>query len=774
MKRMRMASLLLILIFQSITPKSLPVLRSPLKMVVPDFQLNKDAGPFGAMQSSAVIAVSLQGDYVIAWLDARNTAYDALSCFNDTRPCDIYAQRYTKNGARRGSNFRVNSKPILLNPLAENDHDPYEYCKIDVAMDELGHFIVVWSNTNQDDHARTFFQLYDADGYPQGGNKILDIQEESATDSQPSVVLVESGLFAVLWHRDLGVMGKPDTRICLQCISADAQLVGNPVFVNDRYSGMINGETVSSNGDGAMVAAFVERQENDFKIFSQRSFPGKKIGVNLQLNDHRVFSHGEGADCGVVNPAVAVKQDGAFAVCWNDERLNTLFMQQCDSRGKPIRGNIALYKGAAHSNRDRLVLTCINDTALVLLWHENLGAKTILMGQYLSCSDTLQRRTLSFAAAHDSVNQLYPDLAVVAGERLLVTWSEQRCGDYNIVAQFFSVIGSPLSQPFRVNDDFSSSLQSHPTLAVLETGDFVTVWMDHRNGRADVYMKKCTRDGAWIGEEFQVDSEANFANCRPSIAVTPANPPGNRLLLAWLSTDVRLPNSVWAQFINDQGQPSSRPFLVSDTMTVDPFSLAMARDASGCFILTWIDRLTKNIYAQRLNAEGRLLDRNFTIIDAAAAAGTPTETAVTCDAQGDFLVVWTQVAEPSHADRSGTIMGRKVSSKGELIAAPFRVTGEREGVCCKDPAVAFAAADDFVVAWADNRNGHFDIYAQYYSHWQPVGSEFLATNDAARDQEHPCIQFKNGYFYTAWEDNRYLGTAYNIFANIQQYIGAEP
>ena len=72
------------------------------------------------------------------------------------------------------------------------------------------------------------------------------------------------------------------------------------------------------------------------------------------------------------------------------------------------------------------------------------------------------------------------------------------------------------------------------------------------------------------------------------------------------------------------------------------------------------------------------------------------------------------------------------------------------------PSVAASEYGDFVIAWADMRNGYcFDIYAQRYaSDGSPLGENFLVSNAGGCMHYSPVVSFKeNGNFMIVWYDS---------------------
>ena len=89
---MKTTILLLALIISCVTS-----LKAQISFIIPDFQVNENAGPNGARQYDPSIAADSSGNCVIVWVDERN------------RISDIYAQQFSGDGTASEKNFKVNN-----------------------------------------------------------------------------------------------------------------------------------------------------------------------------------------------------------------------------------------------------------------------------------------------------------------------------------------------------------------------------------------------------------------------------------------------------------------------------------------------------------------------------------------------------------------------------------------------------------------------------------------------------------------------------------------
>ena len=165
----------------------------------------------GGDQKAPAIAAALNGDFVVVW----------QSVFGEDADGAIVAQRFLQNGARKGSEFQVNTS------TPGNQHGA------DVAMDANGDFVVAWAGPDAASDG-IFGQRYRADGMPLGpefpaNDTTGGIQAEAAVAMnrrlQPTV---DARVFALAWT------------------SPDAALEG----VNARLGGFGNSVTVLAPDGG--------------------------------------------------------------------------------------------------------------------------------------------------------------------------------------------------------------------------------------------------------------------------------------------------------------------------------------------------------------------------------------------------------------------------------------------------------------------------------------------------------------------------------------------
>jgi hypothetical protein len=167
---------------------------------------------------------------------------------------------------------------------------------------------------------------------------------------------------------------------------------------------------------------------------------------------------------------------------------------------------------------------------------------------------------------------------------------------------------------------------------------------------------------------------------------------------------------IFAQRYDAAGKRRGSEFLVSGFGSEISRS-AVAMGSTGEFIVVWHDYQTGtggsvDILAQRYNAAGEPTGSQITI----ATNGTPMEphTAVTMDADGDFVAAWAGHG----SDGRYVIFRRRYTAAGNPEGVEFQPGPSSYG----PPVVAMDADGDFVVAWQS--------YGQYGDGWSVFAQRF--------------------------------------------------
>jgi hypothetical protein len=137
------------------------------------------------------------------------------------------------------------------------------------------------------------------------------------------------------------------------------------------------------------------------------------------------------------------------------------------------------------------------------------------------------------------------------------------------------------------------------------------------------------------------------------------------------------------------------------------YSQAMISDGAGGTIITWYDirGLNYDIYAQRLDASGAAM-WDAAGVPVCTATGTQHDPKITSDGAGGAIIVWQD-------SRSGSdIYAQRIDGSGAVQWASDGLPVCSEAHDQRDPLIVPDGTGGAIVVWIDERSSYFDLFAQ--------------------------------------------------------------
>jgi hypothetical protein len=336
-------------------------------------------------------------------------------------------------------------------------------------------------------------------------------------------------------------------------------------------------------------------------------------------------------------------------------------------------------------------------------------------------AEPLEQRVLLSLSPHGNAfrvnadephDQFDADVAMAANGDFVAVWlaMNREANSHGITGRRFNANGTPKGLDFVVTPQVPPPAFAGfmPTVAMAPDGRFVVAWVGGAVGRkqAVVRAQRFGPDGQPVGESFIVDPDLDdtgfgVGNSRD---LTSAMSDDGRFVIAWrhgaLSGDAASTGQVIRTRLFDaSGEPVGAGFNANSSAAVDArHEIGSAMDADGDFVITWhnvhFDGPTRSdsIVARSFARNGTPHGAEFTVENAAGAGG---HSAVAMDADGDFVVTWTEYAHP----RDNWISGRQFGATGQPKADAFRVYTRDRGGDIHFPDVVMADDGRFLVAW---------------------------------------------------------------------------
>lgn len=350
-----------------------------------------------------------------------------------------------------------------------------------------------------------------------------------------------------------------------------------------------------------------------------------------------------------------------------------------------------------------------------LVWQDNItdGAGFGISGRKLdgSLSGSLSTFRVNVTGANDQEN---PAVAMLNDGGAAFVWQGGKQGFQHIYGRFRSAAGLWTTGDLLISTA-TNVYQVDPVAATLTGGNVVVAWASFYQAGSgslrDVYFQILTPAGSKSGGETQANVVTAF-NQR-SAAIAPLS--DGRFVLVWVSEQQRFENSVdvYGRIFTATGVAAGGEFLInSGTNTCANPSVAAAAD--GGFTVAWMEKDVQteanswDIYARAFNgsATGGVTRRiNSTTVGDQLAPKIAGQ-------GGDFLVVWTSMAQDGSSDG---VYGQFLASDGSLVQGEFRVNTTTAGPQ-RNPTVAADGVGRFLTVWTSFVGGTpvFDLYAQRY------------------------------------------------------------
>jgi hypothetical protein len=313
--------------------------------------------------------------------------------------------------------------------------------------------------------------------------------------------------------------------------------------------------------------------------------------------------------------------------------------------------------------------------------------------------------------------------------------------------------------------------QAYAAIVSDGAGGAIVAWEDYRDGTLDVYAQRVSAAGVvqWAADGVALCT-AGGDQRYPAIVTDGAG----GAIVAW--QDVRNgggSNSIFAQRISAAGtvQWANDGSQVCSRYTAFA-SPSLVADGAGGAIVAWRDGRSgwqnDDIYAQRISAAGAAL-WTATGVALCTAAGFQATTSIAADGAGGAVVAW-----EDDRDGSWDLYAQRVSAGGGVQWAANGVAVCAAGGAQQGAVLVGDDAGGAILAWYDYRGGaHPDLYAQRISAagtalWATDGTPLCA---AAGDQHAPAIAADGaGGAIVAWEDHR--GASGDVYAQRVSATGA--
>ncbi|WP_406700929.1 Ig-like domain-containing protein [Singulisphaera sp. Ch08] len=344
---------------------------------------------------------------------------------------------------------------------------------------------------------------------------------------------------------------------------------------------------------------------------------------------------------------------------------------------------------------------------------------------------------------------------------------------FDIYIQRYNSAGTPQGGEVRVNTT-TADVQVNPAVAIDASGDFVVTWESYNGASGyDIFAQRFNAAGAAQGVEFRVNSTT--ANDQTNSAVA-MNANGD-FVVTWVNGSGASAD-VFFQRYNASGVPQGSETVVNTTTTGAQISPSVGMDSAANFVIVWQDSSGRDgnlngVVGRRFDASGAAITAEFVVNS--TTTGSQDFPSIAMTASGNFFVTW-------RADGVGgnDIFARGFNASAVAIGNDFRVNTTTANAQIL-PSVAIDSQGNALVVWqsALGQDGSGDgVYAQQFGPTgTPSGSEFRVNSTVASNQNQPAVALSGtGHAVVVWQDQSRegAGNGYGIYAQRYQPVNVAP
>ncbi|MGD1048963.1 MAG: FlgD immunoglobulin-like domain containing protein [Candidatus Krumholzibacteriaceae bacterium] len=302
-------------------------------------------------------------------------------------------------------------------------------------------------------------------------------------------------------------------------------------------------------------------------------------------------------------------------------------------------------------------------------------------------------------------DQTWPEVTSDGAGGAIVTWTDQRGGDYYVYAQRVNALGTVLWTTDGVAICLATAAQ-YPTIVSDGSGGAIVTWFDRRSGNYDIYAQRVNASGTvqWTANGVALCTATGDQEIPQMISDGSSG-----AVVTW--EDYRNGNNdIYAQRVNASGVVQwAANGVALCTATGDQTRPTIVSDGAAGAVITWEDRRNGNydVYAQRVNASG-VVQWAVNGVAISTATGDQMTPAIISDGAAGAIITWVDSRPVSNYD----IYAQRVNASGAVQWAANGVA-----VCAlagdqNNPTIIADGVGGAIVTWWDTRSVNYGIYAQ--------------------------------------------------------------
>ncbi|MEW6536397.1 MAG: hypothetical protein AB1454_12365 [Candidatus Auribacterota bacterium] len=347
---------------------------------------------------------------------------------------------------------------------------------------------------------------------------------------------------------------------------------GDEFRINTDVSGDQDRPSVVFDGVNYVVV-WEDYYDYDECIFAQRyDRKGNKVGYEIKVYEDLY-------DRDLRNPSVS-GIDGDCFIAWTRQYPSSPSYYEVYGRIMNLNGSFATSAAQLNSETysyQEYPAIATDDTNYLVIWQSKYqdGSE---FGIYGRLFDTNQNPVSSEFLVNSSTQNDQTNPAVDCnGNTYLVVWTSTQNGNNDIYAQLFSLNGEKIGSEILINS-YTSGSQVYPDIAHINN-EYIVVWYSDQPAVGfGIYGRLVGQEGNFISGEFQINTTTGDNVRHPEVASN-----GNNFLVVWQTENT---SDISGQFLHADGRKIKSEFKVNVYTDNTQRIPTIASDGSAYF-LAW-------------------------------------------------------------------------------------------------------------------------------------------------------------------------------------------
>ncbi len=437
------------------------------------------------------------------------------------------------------------------------------------------------------------------------------------------------------------------------------------------------------------------------------------------------------------SPKITSDGAGGAIVTWEDFRSGyyDIYAQRINAAGTSVWSADGVALCLATGDQNFPAITSDGTGGAIVTWRDiRSGVDQDVYAQRINAAGTILWATNGVAVCTAIGEQFTPTITSDGTGGAIVTWNDNRSGNFDIYAQRINASGLVVWTTDGVALCTASMDQNYPQITSDVAGGAIVTWLDYRNGtNYDIYTQRVNASGSMVwSSNGEALCTATGNQDTPSIISDEVG----GAIIAWQDFRSGTSYDIYSQRISPVGGFHwIANGIALCTATGNQYSPLIIGDGSEGAIVTWYDLRNgsnSDIYVQRIGATGGIL-WNTDGVALCVSTGNQYSPTIANDGAGGAFVTWYDSRSVNY-----DIYAQRINGLGIVQWTINGVTISTATWDQRYPTLVLDGAGGAIVTWRDSRNnGLYDIYVQNIDRNGYLGDArptIIQVNDIVNDQ----------------------------------------